>query len=127
MGDHPNAAAYRAAAHAFGQGDAETFANMLADDVVWHTIGGETLNGREAVAGAMSGLADVEFTLNVHDVLANDEHLVGLMEVHVEAGGQELAYRTAEIMHVSDGQITERWAFSDDAQAIVDFFNGLEA
>jgi hypothetical protein len=29
-------------------------------------------------------------------------------------------------MHVADGKITERWAFSDDTQAITDFFSQFE-
>ncbi len=125
MGEHPNVAAYRAAASAFSEGDAEAFGSMLAEDVDWHTIGGETISGREAVSGSMSGLEGVEFEVDVHDVVGNDEHLVALMEVRVKAGDQKLDYRTAEIMHVSDGLVTERWAFSDDTQAIVEFFSRL--
>ena len=37
-------------------------------------------------------------------------------------GDQELVYRTAEIYHMRDGKVTERWAFSDDTQRIIDFF-----
>ena len=36
--------------------------------------------------------------------------------------GQKLDYRTTEIVHVRDGKVTERWAFSDDTQKIIDFF-----
>ena len=36
--------------------------------------------------------------------------------------GQTLDYRTTEIVHVRDGKVTERWAFSDDTQKIIDFF-----
>jgi hypothetical protein len=31
-------------------------------------------------------------------------------------------YRTAEILHMKDGKVTEHWAFSDDTAAITDFF-----
>ncbi len=37
-------------------------------------------------------------------------------------GGQTLTYRTAEIYHIRDGRVTERWAFSDDTAAITAFF-----
>ena len=37
-------------------------------------------------------------------------------------GGQTLNYRTAEIYHIRNGQIVERWAFSDDTAAIAKFF-----
>jgi hypothetical protein len=39
-------------------------------------------------------------------------------------GGQSFSYRTAEIYHLDEeGKITERWAFSDDTQAISAFFS----
>lgn len=123
MGDHPNAALFRAGFEAFSAGDPEAFGAMLAEDVVWHTIGGETLNGREAVTSSMSGMDGVEFEGSLHDVVGNDDHVVGLVEAQVRVGDQEFSYRTAEIMHVVNGKITERWAFSDDTQAITSFFS----
>jgi len=126
MEDHPNAALYRATYDAFASGDLEAFGGMLADDVVWNTIGGETMHGAEAVASSMSGLAGLEIEISLHDAVANDDHVVGLVEVHVTAGDKEITYRTAEIHHVNaDGKVTERWAFSDDTQAITDFFASL--
>jgi ketosteroid isomerase-like protein len=110
---------------AFNSGDVAGFTAALADDVVWHQIDDVTLNGREAVAASMSGFADIDFTGEVHDVLANDDHLVGLISAHVKAGGQEINYRTAEILHMSDGKVTERWSFADDTQAVVGFFSQL--
>jgi ketosteroid isomerase-like protein len=127
MGDHPNATQYRAAFAAFESGDVDTFRSMLADDVVWNTILGDTMNGAEAVATSMSGLAGSDFEISLHDVVANDDHVIGLVAVHVTAGDKELSYQTAEILHVdSDGKVTERWAFSNDAQAIADFFAAAE-
>jgi len=38
--------------------------------------------------------------------------------------GQTFKYRTAEIHHIKDGKITERWAFSDDTDRINKFFGG---
>ena len=35
-----------------------------------------------------------------------------------------LVYRTAEIYHMRDGKISERWAFSDDTERINRFFGG---
>ena len=126
MGDHPNAATYRAAHAAFASGDLEAFGGMLAQDVVWNTIGGETIHGAEAVADSMSGLAGLEFEISLHDVIANDDHVVGLVEVHVTAGDKDIRYRTAEIHHMNaEGRVTERWAFSDDTQAITDFFAAI--
>ena len=49
-----------------------------------------------------------------------------LADVHVTAGDKDIRYRTAEVAHVNaEGKVTERWAFSDDTQAIKDFFASI--
>ena len=126
MGDHPHAAAYRAAFKAFNEGDTEAFGAHLADDVVWHEIGGNTTHGAAAVAESMSGLAELDFNVELHDVVANGDHMVGMVTASVSAGGNSITYRVAEIMHVNeDAKVTERWAFSDDTAAVTEFFSAL--
>jgi ketosteroid isomerase-like protein len=126
MADHPNATKYRVAHAAFASGDVDSFRQMLAPDVVWHTIGGDTMHGADAVADSMSGLSGLDFELILHDVVANDDHVIGLVDEGVTAGDKGFSYRTAEVHHVDgEGRITERWSFSDDTQAITDFFASL--
>lgn len=121
MAEHPNAAHIR---ERFGTGDLAEMAEWLADDVVWHQIGGDTLHGKQSVIDSMSGVGDVEFSMDLHDVVANDDHTIALTEVSIGTGDQAFTYRTAEIYHINkDRKITERWAFSDDTQAITDFFS----
>jgi ketosteroid isomerase-like protein len=121
--EHPNATKAREAMDSFNRGDIQAFADYLADDVVWHQIGAETLNGKEALAAQMpGGEVDWEITADVHDVVANDDHVIALVDAHATRGDKKLDYRTAEIMHVRDGKVTERWAFSDDTKRIIDFF-----
>jgi ketosteroid isomerase-like protein len=55
-------------------------------------------------------------------VIANDEHAVSLLEATARRGGTTFAFRTVEIYHMRDGQISERWVFSDDTEAIKRFF-----
>lgn len=128
MGEHPNAAMYRRVTEAVNSGDIGAMADVLADDVVWHQLGAPDLMGKDAVVATWTGIEDAgtDFDVVLHDVVANDEHLIGLTEAHVKVGDKEFSYRTAEIAHVADGKVTERWAFSDDTQAIIDFFAGLE-
>jgi hypothetical protein len=57
-------------------------------------------------------LGDVEITTDMHDVVANDEHAVQLMNVIARRSSKTLVYRTAEIYPMKDGTITARWAFS---------------
>ena len=127
MADHPNAAALRAMAERAEQsGDLMSGVDMLADDIVWHEIGSdEPVRGKQALLERMAGLEDGgSITTETHDVIANDEHAVQLVTATATIGDQQLVYRTAEIYHMEDGKITERWAFSDDTERINKFFGG---
>jgi ketosteroid isomerase-like protein len=122
MSEHPNTVTIRAAVEALQRGDLQTVAGYMDDDIVWHVIGStEPIRGKQALAASMAG-ADYQITGTVHDVLANDDHAVVLAENVAKRGGRSLTYRTAEIVHVRDGKVTERWAFSDDTAAIEAFF-----
>jgi hypothetical protein len=59
----------------------------------------------------------------VHDVVANDDHTIALVNATATRDGKTFEYRTAEIMHVRNGKVVERWAFSDDTAAIIEFFS----
>ena len=70
----------------------------------------------------MGGAVDYEITGTLHDVIANDDHTIALVDATATRGGKTLTYRTAEIYHIRDGKVAERWAFSDDTAAITAFF-----
>ncbi|MEO5985535.1 MAG: nuclear transport factor 2 family protein [Candidatus Limnocylindria bacterium] len=127
MADHPNAAMARQAAERMEQGgDLLSLADMLADDVVWHEIGSdEPVRGKQALMERWSAMPEgASITTKTHDVVANDEHTIQLVTATATMGDQQLVYRTAEIYHVKDGKVTERWAFSDDTDRINKFFGG---
>lgn len=128
MPEHPNVATYRRVHEKIQRGDFEAVLEALDDEVVWHQIGAETLLGKEAVRQSMSGMEELgadAFDIVIHDVVGNDEHVVGLVEATVNIGDRSFTYRTAEIAHMKDGIVKERWAFSDDTQRIVEFFDSL--
>ena len=123
MADHPNTAIYRGFVEAFNAGDIEALSEYIADDVEWWYIGGkEPIRGKQKLAEMSVGFSGTEIRADVHDVIANDEHVLALVEATGTRDGRTLSYRTAEIHHVKDGKITERWSFSDDTAAIIDFF-----
>jgi ketosteroid isomerase-like protein len=123
MGEHPNAAVVRSMNEAMANGDMEGAASRVADDVVWHEIGrAEPRRGKAELAASMIEFEDTAIKWDVHDILASDDHVIALGTATATKGGKELVYRTAEIYHVKDGQVAERWAFSDDTQRIADFF-----
>jgi uncharacterized protein (TIGR02246 family) len=123
MGENPKAAVVRQMNEAMSTGDMETAAGLVADDVVWHVIGSaEPIRGKAQLAASMASFAEAAITYDVHDVVASDAHVIALGTANATLGGRSLTYRTAEIYHVENGQVTERWAFSDDTKAITDFF-----
>ena len=124
MSEHPNAVLVRQMMEAMSSGDMQAASNALADDVEWHEIGrAEARHGKAGLREAMtSGATDYTITGAIHDVIANDDHVVGLFDATATRGGKTFSYRVAEIYHVRNGKIVERWAFSDDTAAIVAFF-----
>jgi ketosteroid isomerase-like protein len=128
MSDHPNAAIIRqASAEGEQASDMTPFVDLLADDVVWHEIGrAEPIRGKQALEERFSEMPEVaSIRTETHDVVANDEHCIQLVTATATLDGRELVYRTAEIYHMRDGKIIERWAFSDDTARITEFFGGL--
>jgi ketosteroid isomerase-like protein len=122
MAEHPNVELARRANEAIQRDGIAAMAEYLADDVVWHEIGrSEPRRGKSALASA-AGAVDYEIAFEVHDILGNDEHVIVLGEATGRRAGQTLNYRVAEIYHVRDGKISERWAFADDTAAITAFF-----
>jgi ketosteroid isomerase-like protein len=124
MAEHPNAALVREGLEAFNAGQMDAMAEFIADDVEWNYIGGtEPIRGKAAMLESQgSGSVDFTITADIHDVVANDDHAIALVDATATRGGKTFKYRTAEIMHIKDGKLTERWAFSDDTAAIVAFF-----
>ncbi len=122
MQEHPNVALARELEEAMSRGDMEALERLIADDVIWHEIGrSEPRRGKQALREATAD-ADYEIKTETHDIVASDDHVVALVNATATRGGRTLKYRTAEIHHIRDGRLVERWAFSDDTAAIVDFF-----
>ena len=126
MADHPNAAMIRESGKAMERGDVAASLANLSDDVVWHEIGrDEPIRGKQALIERYQSMpSGGSITVDTHDVIGNDEHVVALVTATATTGDQSLTYRTAEIYQVRDGKITERWAFSDDTERINQFFGG---
>ena len=127
MADHPNAATIREASASMEPGgDMMAMLDLLDDDIVWHEIGrDEPIRGKQALTERFSSMPEgSSITAETHDVVANDEHTIQLVTATATMGDLSLVYRTAEIYHMRDGKITERWAFSDDTERINRFFGG---
>jgi ketosteroid isomerase-like protein len=129
MTEHPNVELARRGYEAFAKGDLATMTELIADDVVWHVQGGGPLSGdyhgRDQVFGFFGRLAEETggtFRLDVHDILANDEHTVVLATLTATRGGKSIEVPVANVNHNRDGQVTEFWSAVTDPAAALDFW-----
>jgi uncharacterized protein len=125
---HPNEEQTRQGYDAFAEGDLETVGGFMADDVVWHVLGRSRLSGeyrgRDEVFRYFATLfQELGGTLNIeiHDVLANDDHAVALTTIRAERNGRTIEQRGVDVYNMSDGKTTEAWTFVEDQEGIADF------
>ena len=125
---HSNEDLLRRGYEAFGKGDMATLQELLAADVIWHVPGKNPLSGDYKGIGEVLGFFQkgVEMTggtlrVELHDVLANDDHGVALVLVTAEREGKRLADNAVQVFHVSGDKATEAWTHAGD-QAAVDAF-----
>ena len=127
---HPNEDLVRRGYAAFGTGDVATLGELFADDLVWH-VGGRSpitgdYKGKDEVLGFFAQLAERAggtFRVDIHDVLANDEHVVALVKVTGEREGKTLNDNGAQVFHVQGGKVTESWFHPGDAYAGDEFWS----
>src|SRR5258708_5358602 len=129
MTEHPNVELTRRGYAAFATGDLATMTELIADDVTWHVTGAGplsgTYHGRDEVFGFFGRLAEETagtFRLDIHDVLANDEHAVALCTLSATRWGKSLQVTVANVAHVRDGKVTEFWGATEDPEATIDFW-----
>ena len=128
---HVNVERQRRAYDAFAAADMATLSELIADDTVWHILGHGPLagdyKGKDAVFGFFGKLMELSggtFKLDVHDILANDEHSIVLVTERAEKDGKSWEGRAVHVSHTdSEGRNKEFWAFQED-QAATDGFWG---
>jgi hypothetical protein len=112
---HPNELVIRRAYDAVNRGDVAGFAAAFVEDAVWHGSG-TSISGAQAIAGLVGTLWEASggtLHIELHDVLANDEHAVALQVTRAEREGRSLADRVVYVFHLRDGRITEAWFNGD--------------
>ena len=126
---HPNEETFRKGYDAFMQGDMDTLSGLVTDDTVWHAPGNNKLSGdyrgKEEVFALFARLAQESngsFKIELHDLLANDEHGVALFTARGEHQGRKLENNGVHVAHIRDGKLAESWLHSTDQQAIDEFW-----
>jgi ketosteroid isomerase-like protein len=127
---HPNEDLVRKGFEAFSQGDMGALDGLFADDIVWHAPGRNQLSGdhrgKEAVFANFQKLFELTggtFRVEIHDVLANDEHAVVLAHASAQRDGKTLDDNGVQIFHIRDGKVTEQWLHPWDVYAGDEFFS----
>jgi uncharacterized protein len=129
---HPNEDLLREAVAAFQRGNMEALQNKyLAEDIRYH------IPGRSPVAGDYEGVAEVlgifgrlfelsggTLRIELHDVVANDQHAVALFSTRAEREGRQLDGDEVLICHPSpDGRLAEIWTQPVDQYAADEFWS----
>jgi ketosteroid isomerase-like protein len=124
MAEHPNVARIRDGYAAFAKGDFAVLNDLFAEDLLWHDAGRNQLSGeyrgREAVYGLFGKLMEVtegSFHIDLHAVLADDEHGVALVVIAASRGGRSIEVNEAHVFHMRDGRVVEFWNASTDMYA----------
>ena len=127
---HPNEDLLRTGFDAFGRGDMEALGKLFTDDVVWHFPGTSQLageyRGKEEVLGFLGKsfeLSGGTLRLEIHDVLANDEHGTVLTHVTGQREGKSLDDNSVQVFHIRDGKVSESWIHPGDLYAGDDFWS----
>ncbi len=126
---HPNEELVRKGYKAFGSADMATLGELFADDIQWHTPGDNQLSGdfkgQQEVFGQFAKIAELtggNFSLDIHAVLADDEHAVALVVAKGEREGKKIEDPQVHVFHVKGGQVTEFWGHPTDQRAVDDFW-----
>jgi ketosteroid isomerase-like protein len=127
---HPNSDLLRQGYEAFDKGDLDTIRGLFADDIVFHVSGSHQLSGdyrgQDEVFGFFGKIIELTggtYKIDVHAIIADDDHGVVLSSATAERDGRALSERSVDVHHIRDGKVAEVWTFDEDQQAVDEFFS----
>jgi ketosteroid isomerase-like protein len=131
MPEHPNATLVRSAYDAIGRGDVASFADFLAEDIVWYesTPGFEgAYHGRDEALGLLARVFEetgIEMAvISVQHVLADDDWAVIMHRSALSLGDRTHTADYVDVYRVRDGRLTEHRHLAVDPRAEAAFFAG---
>jgi uncharacterized protein len=129
MSASENAALVRRGYEAFSRADMATLQELFAPDIKWHT------NGRNHLAGTFEGIDNVlanfgqlaaesggTFRVEVHDLLASEDHVVVVARSSADRNGKHLEGNYCHVFHLGGGKVTEAWVVNEDPYALDEFW-----
>jgi ketosteroid isomerase-like protein len=116
--EHPNATLFRRGYDAFNAGDMDTVRETFDENIVWHNAGKSRFSGdQRGIDNTLAFFLELiqatngTFHLDVHDIVANDDHAIALVSSSLELDGKKHESKGAHVVHVKDGKVTESWFF----------------
>ena len=127
---HPNEDRLRGGYEAFQTGNMDALRNdYFTPDIVWHSPGRNPISGDHTGVDEVIGtfaksmeLTGGTFSVELHDVLANDEHGVALATVRGERNGKKVEDNYTPVVHFRDGKVAESWIHQWDPNATDELF-----
>ena len=125
-----NAANVRKGYEYFNTGNMEELVKLFDPGVTWHVPGRSRLAGEkrgvETVLGFFGELVQETngtFHVELHDVVANEQHAVGLHTNKATRNGKQLNMHVALVFHINAaGKVDEIWDHYEDTGAVDEFF-----
>ena len=130
MAEHPNLATFQAIYAAFTTGDMDTLAGFFEEDVVWDTPGRHplagTYEGRAATFASFANefeLSGGTYSVEVRDILANDEHIVAFLHASADREGKRLDQDYAIVFAMRDSKVRAAWEVWKDQLSVDEFWS----
>lgn len=128
---HPNEQVIRTQVERFIAGDIPGWLETVSDDLVvhippGHQLSGDYHSGQEFVEKFIGRVVELTGGVHVeiHDVLASDDHGVGLYMNRTQRDGTTYEWAHVNVYHFGDGKITEIWWTPTDQEKIAALFSG---
>lgn len=96
-------------------------AGDFAPDAVWHSVIWGEVKGADAIRATQRKQRDAfdDVKLEPHAILADDDHVVALLNLTIRSKGQTIEQKLVQVAHVNDrGQVTELWGTGGDPEAV---------
>jgi uncharacterized protein len=129
MGAQDNADLIRSGYEAFSKGDLEAVAKLFGPEIRWNISGRNqvsgTYTGQEDVFeffGKLMELTDGTFAVELHDLLASDDHVVVLANETATRNGKNMESDEVHVWHLDNGRAIEFWGVPKDQHQVDEFW-----
>jgi hypothetical protein len=119
---HPNEETLKQIYGALAQGDVNTLMGLLSEDIEYHISGRSPVSGdysgKQEVLGLIGKLMELSggtFSVEVLDILANDEHGVTLTMERGQREGKTLENRAVHVWDMRDGKCGTFRGYNENA------------